>query len=146
MARLALAALAVFLPSVALATPETVLAEAGAACSAEGGGVFASEGAVREIDLNADGTLDTVVDQALFTCSTANFLFAGTGGSEVHFFVNGTQTVRLAQGWDTADWSGLPLVLVSLDGFECGGAAPEPCVETLTWGDGGFRSVRPMAE
>jgi hypothetical protein len=141
-----LAAIALCAPTVALATPETILAEAAAACTEQDGGTFGSEGAVREVDLNGDGTLDTVVDEALFTCTTAASLYGGSGGSMVHFLVGEVEETRLAQGWDTADWSGLPLVLVALHGTECGGVGSDPCVEAMVWRDGRFHSVRPQAE
>ena len=58
-----------------------------------------TEGAVKEVDLTGDGKPDTVVDEALFKCSTAASLFnGGTGGSMVHFLADGSETARLVQG------------------------------------------------
>lgn len=143
----ALAFAATLFPLAALADVDTLLADGAKACAAQDGGTFASEGAVKEIDLTGDGKADTVVDEAFFTCSTSASLFnGGTGGSIVHFLVDGNETSRLVQGWDTAQWAGATLILLSLHGSECGVAGVDPCFETMTWGANSFVSVRPKAE
>ena len=144
-----LAALAIataFLPTLAAADVETILADAAKACTEQDNGTFTSEGAVKEVDLTGDGTADTVVDEALFQCSTAASLYGGSGGSMVHFIANGSETTRLVQGWDTANWAGSTLVLLALHGSECGGAGVDPCFEAMTWGANSFVSVRPKQE
>ena len=84
--RLAALALATaLLPTLAAADVETILADAAKACAEQDNGTFTSEGAVKEVDLTGDGTADTVVDEALFQCSTAASLYGGTGGSMVPF-------------------------------------------------------------
>jgi nitrous oxidase accessory protein NosD len=143
----ALTLAALVLPVAALANVDTILADAAKSCAEMESGVFASEGAVKEIDLTGDGTPDTVVDEALFTCSTSASLFnGGTGGSMVHFIVGDAETSYLVKGYDTADWGGRRIVLMSLHGTECNATGAEACFEALTWGGQGFLSVRPRPE
>jgi len=71
------------LPAAAFADADAILADAAKACAEQDNGVFASEGAVRQIDMTGDGTEDTIVDEALFTCTTAASLYAGSGGSMI---------------------------------------------------------------
>lgn len=143
----ALAFAATFFPLAALADVDAILAEGAKACAEQDGGTFASEGAVKDVDLTGDGKADTVVDEALFTCSTSASLFnGGTGGSMVHFIVDGSETSRLVQGWDTAQWAGATIILLALHGSECGVAGVDPCFEAMTWGANSFASVRPKPE
>ena len=79
-----IAAFACLLPATAFADADAILAAAAKDCAEMDGGVFASEGAVRQIDMTGDGTDDTIVDEALFTCSTAASLYGGSGGSIVN--------------------------------------------------------------
>ncbi len=143
MRRFALVLCATALPTLAAADVDGILAEAAQACTAQDNGTFTSDGAVKQIDLTGDGTPDTVVDEALFKCSTAESLYGGTGGSMVHFLVGEHETARLVQGWDTANWAGSTIILLSLHGGECGGAGVDACFEAMTWGANSFVSVRP---
>ena len=61
-----IAAFACLLPAVAFADADAILAEAAKACAEQDNGVFASDGAVRQIDMTGDGTEDTLVDEGLF--------------------------------------------------------------------------------
>ncbi len=147
MRHILLAAALALLPGLAHADVDTILAEATAACAAQDGGTLTTEGAVKEVDLTGDGKADTVVDEALFQCSTSASLFnGGTGGSMVHFLAEGSETARLVKGWDTANWNGNLLILLALHGGDCGGAGVDPCFEALTWGANSFVSVRPKQE
>ncbi|MCA3452470.1 MAG: hypothetical protein INF92_19325 [Rhodobacter sp.] len=138
-----IAVLACLLPLSALADPDTILADAAKACAGQDNGVFASEGAVRQIDMTGDGTEDTIVDEALFTCTTAASLYAGSGGSMIHVFVNGTQSSFLVQGYETVRWADVLIVLLAVDGTACNTIAAAPCFEALTWVEDRFVSVRP---
>ena len=62
--------------------------------------------------MTGDGTDDTIVDEALFTCSTAASLYGGSGGSMIHVFANGTESSFLVQGYETARWADRLIVLL----------------------------------
>jgi hypothetical protein len=140
------AVFACLLPLAAHASPDTILAEAAKACAELDGGVFASEGAVRQIDLTGDGTDDTLVDEGLFTCSTGASLYGGSGGSVIHVFANGTESSFLVQGYETVRWADRLIVLLAVDGSSCNTISADPCFEALTWVEDRFVSVRPPAE
>ena len=140
------AVFACLLPLAAHASPDTILAEAAKACADLDGGVFASEGAVRQIDLTGDGTDDTLVDEGLFTCSTGASLYGGSGGSVIHVFANGTESSFLVQGYETVRWADRLIVLLAVDGSSCNTISADPCFEALTWVGDRFVSVRPPAE
>ena len=140
------AVFACLLPLAAHASPDTLLAEAAKACAELDGGVFASEGAVRQIDLTGDGTEDTLVDEGLFTCSTAASLYGGSGGSLIHVFANGTESSFLVQGYETVRWADRLIVLLAVDGSSCNTISADPCFEALTWVEDRFVSVRPPME
>lgn len=146
MRHLAIAALACLVPVAAMADPDAILAEAAKACAEQDNGVFASEGAVRQIDMTGDGTEDTIVDEALFTCTTAASLYSGSGGSMIHIFANGTESSFLVQGYETVRWADVLIVLLAVDGTACNTIAANPCFEALTWVEDGFLSVRPAEE
>lgn len=143
--RLALLVLAAAaFPTLAAADVDSILAEGAKACAAQDNGTFTSDGAVKAVDLTGDGKPDTVVDENFFKCSTSASLFnGGTGGSMVHFIVDGAEQSFLVKDWDTANWEGATLILLALHGGECGGAGVDPCFEALTWGANSFVSVRP---
>ena len=140
MHRLTLALAAALLPTFAAADAKSVLAAGEKLCTAQNGS-FGSDGAVKPVDLTGDGKPDTVVDEALFTCSTAKDLFGGPQGATVHFIADGGETARRVLGWDTAKWNNVMVVLLSLPGSACGGGDAQPCVEALTWGGSGFLGV-----
>ncbi|MCA3457743.1 MAG: hypothetical protein IOC92_03890 [Rhodobacter sp.] len=131
------------LPAAAFADADAILADAAKACAEQDNGVFASEGAVRQIDMTGDGTEDTIVDEALFTCTTAASLYAGSGGSMIHVFVNGAQSSFLVQGYETVRWADVLIVLLAVDGSSCNTISANPCFEALTWVEDRFVSVRP---
>jgi hypothetical protein len=141
-----IAAFACLLPAAAFADADAILAEAAKACAEQDNGVFASEGAVRQIDMTGDGTPDTVVDEALFTCTTAASLYGGSGGSMIHIFANGTESSFLVQGYETARWADRLIVLLAVDGSACNTISANPCFEALTWVEDRFVSVRRPVE
>lgn len=131
------------LPTLAFADVDTILAEAAKLCSEQDNGVFASDGAVREIDLTGDAKPDTLVDEGLFTCTTAASLYGGSGGSMIHILANDTQSSHLVQGYETTTWAGSLIVLLAMHGSNCNATGVLPCFEALTWGENSFLSVRP---
>ncbi len=141
-----IAAFACLLPMAAFADADAILAAAAQDCAEMDGGVFASEGAVRQIDMTGDGTDDTIVDEALFTCSTAASLYGGSGGSMIHVFANGTESSFLVEGYETVRWADRLIVLLAVDGSSCNTISANPCFEALTWFEDRFVSVRPPAE
>jgi hypothetical protein len=96
--------------------------------------------------MTGDGTEDTIVDEALFTCTTAASLYAGSGGSMIHVFVNGTQSSFLVQGYETVRWGDNLIVLLALGGTDCNTINANPCFEALTWVEDRFVTVRPAVE
>lgn len=146
MRHLVFAAIAGLAPTLALADADAILAEGAKLCAAENNGTFGSDGAVRNMDLTGDETLETVVDEGRFTCSTAADLFNPEGVSKIHLLVNGTETVIPVRGWDTANWSGNMLILLQLSGTECEAAADAPCFATVVWGGESFHSIRDLTQ
>jgi len=134
------------LPAPALASVDTILAEAAAMCTEQDNGVFSSEGAVRSLDLTGDGQPDTLVDQLLFTCSTAASLYGGSGGSMINVFVGEVQSDFLVQGYEILNWADRTILLLALHGTNCNGIGAAPCFEALVWNGDRFMSVRAPAE
>lgn len=145
--------LAVFLcllaaPAVAEDTVAAILSEAKADCASIDNGVFdAPAGTVTEVDLTGDGKPDQVVDAAKFNCSTSASYWGGTGGSQLSLVIGGKRMDYLAQDWKVVVWNEAPMLLLFLNGGECGGAGADPCVEALVWSAyrEAFMSVRPGA-
>jgi hypothetical protein len=146
MRHILLAALVCLLPAAAFADADAILAAAAQDCAEMDNGVFASEGAVRQIDMTGDGTEDTIVDEGLFTCTTAASLYAGSGGSVIHIFANGTESSFLVQGYETVRWADRLIVLLAVDGSSCNTISADPCFEALTWVEDRFVSVRLATE
>ena len=144
MRHILIAALVCLLPAAAFADADAILAAAAKDCAEMDNGVFASEGAVRQIDMTGDGAEDTIVDEGLFTCTTAASLYAGSGGSMIHIFANGTESSFLVQGYETVRWAGRLIVLLAVDGSSCNTISANPCFEALTWVEDRFVSVRPQ--
>lgn len=130
------------LPVPALASVDTILSEAAAMCTEQDNGVFSSEGAVLSLDVTGDGQPDTVVDEVLFTCSTAASLYGGSGGSMIHVFVGDVQSDFLVQGYEVLNWGGRSILLLALHGTSCNGIGADPCFEALVWNTDRFMTVR----
>lgn len=126
----------------------TILDEAKADCANLDGGAFETpEGTVIRVDLTGDGIVEFIVDASKFTCSTSASYWGGTGGSQLSVVVGGKRLAYFAQAWKVIEWNKAPVLLLWLNGGECGGAGADPCVETLVWNDynHAFMSVRPTA-
>jgi hypothetical protein len=134
------------LPFPALASVETILADGAAMCAEQDNGLFSSEGAVRSLDVTGDGQPETLVDTALFTCTTAASLFGGSGGSMIHVIVGDVQSDYLVQGYELLNWGGRTILLLALHGTNCNGIGADPCFEALVWNGDRFMSVRAPAE
>jgi hypothetical protein len=134
------------LPLPALASVDTILAEAAALCAEQDNGVFASDGAVRSLDVTGDGQPDTLVDELLFTCTTAASLYGGSGGSMIHVFVGDVQSDFLVQGYEVLTWAGRTILLLAVHGSSCNSIGADPCFEALVWNGERFLSVRTPVE
>ncbi|SLN46172.1 hypothetical protein PSA7680_02360 [Pseudoruegeria aquimaris] len=124
---------------------EIVEARAADCASFENGELTLERGAVRRVDLNGDGTLDTVLDEGYLSCSSAASLFCGTGGCMVNFLVGDTVETRLAKGWQAVLFAPFTVVLAQVHGSECGGTNVNTCVEALVWDEErkAFNTVAP---
>ena len=103
-------------------------------------------------DLDGDGAAgawggpdDVVVDFNDILCSRAMSLWAGTGGSPVHFVLDGTE----AAAWFGFDWevermgAHLPaVILLARHGSACDGAGAAPCVQAMVASEGVFWTLR----
>ena len=113
------------------------------ACADLDGGEFAAEeDAVTRIDLDGDGNLDTLVDEAKFACSTSATLFTPTGGAQLHSIVGDGHDVWMAQAWRLVDWGEHTVLLLAEHGSRCGGYGYQPCFEAIAWSDDGAMTVR----
>lgn len=146
MRRLLIALCLTLLPVPALASVDTILSEAAAMCTDQEKGVFSSEGAVRSLDVTGDGQPDTLVDELLFTCTTAASLYGGSGGSMIHVIVGDVQSDFLVQGYEVLNWAGRTILLLAVHGSSCNSIGADPCFEALVWNGERFLSVRPPAE
>lgn len=97
-----------------------------------------------ELDLDLDGQWDDlVIDQGRIFCTRAMTLWAGTGGSPIHFVVDGTHHVSVfGRGWDIVRMGPYhpTVILVSRHGSVCGGAGVTPCVQALVYDGEAFRT------
>ncbi|MDB5666691.1 hypothetical protein [Cypionkella sp.] len=127
---------------------KAILDEAKADCASLDGGVFeAPEGTVARVDLTGDGIVEFIVDASKFVCSTSASYWGGTGGSQLSLVIDGKRMDYFAQEWKVVAWNEAPVLLLWLNGGECGGAGADPCIEALVWSDfnKAFMSVRPDA-
>ena len=119
------------------------------ACAAEEGALElygTEERAFVETDLDADGALDDlVIDMGQIVCSRALTLWAGTGGSPIHFVLDGT----VAASWSGHLWEVERLgatygavILIARHGTACDGAGVDPCVQAIVAHEGRFFTVR----
>jgi hypothetical protein len=133
-------------PIPALASVETILSDAAAMCTEQDNGVFSSAGAVRSLDVTGDGQPETLVDELLFTCSTAASLYGGSGGSMIHVIVGDVQSDFLVQGYELLTWAGRTILLLAVHGSSCSSIGADPCFEALVWNGERFLSVRGPVE
>ena len=105
-------------------------------CSAfEGGELTMEDGALRQVDLSGDGTLDWVLDTSHITCSTMHSMTCGTGGCSLYLSVGDTITKRLSKGWQTIEFGPIRAVLLQIHGANCGGTNLNYCLEAMVWDD-----------
>jgi hypothetical protein len=101
-----------------------------------------------EVDLDGDGERnDLVLDMGQVFCNYAMTLWAGTGGSPIHFIINGTSS----QSWSGHKWDIERLgpyyptvILIARHGSICDGAGAQPCVQAIVYDpdDKQFMTVR----
>ena len=104
------------------------------ACSDFENGQFALEfGAVNRVDLDGDIQRDWVLDEAGFACSSAVSLYCGTGGCMSHFLIEDRVFSLLNQGWDMANIGSFRVLLADVNGSQCGGINPTPCITASAW-------------
>lgn len=145
MIRLA-ALLAVLAAPAAAQSVEAVLAQAKSDCASIDNGAFtAPPEAVIPVDVTGDGKPESMIDSGFFQCSTSASYWGGTGGNWLSLIVEGQQINFLAQGWQVVSWNQMPVLMLWLNGAECGGAGADPCVEAMVWSDyaKAFMTVRP---
>ena len=115
---------------------EAVLAQAKSDCASMDNGVFAAPPAATvQVDVTGDGKPETMVDSSQFQCSTSASYWGGSGGNWLALIVEGQQIDFLAQGWQVVTWNKVPVLMLWLGGFECGGFGVDPCVEALVWSE-----------
>jgi hypothetical protein len=66
-----------------------------------GGDFTAAPDAIKQADLNGDGTPDWVVDSGFFRCSDSYDTYCGTRGCSVDTLIDGTRGALLLHSWDT---------------------------------------------
>ncbi|MXU64125.1 hypothetical protein [Oceanomicrobium pacificus] len=123
-----------------------ILGEAEAACTSFENGTFDAGDAVTMVDLDGDGTEDTIVDESRFACSSAASLYCGTGGCMVHALVGGTEGKWLAKGWKVVEWGEDRILLFAIHGANCGGTNLRRCYEAVVWNGEAFSTVAPKVE
>lgn len=132
-------------PGLAADPGATIISKARGACEGYENGVFDQGEAVSKIDLTGDGTLDTVIDESDFSCSSSKSLYCGTGGCMLHAIVDDEVWSFQAEGWRMMDWDGRPILLIARDGGWCGGAGAQVCYEAVVWSHGKMLTVMPQA-
>ncbi|MCE4556693.1 hypothetical protein [Pelomonas cellulosilytica] len=114
-----------------------------AVCRAAGGQPGASPGLVLSADLNGDGRVDHVIDEAAFDCEGAASLFTGAGGGHMQVFVtaaDGNAALAFEHGADGLRVEGGALWL-AVGGPLCGQqvtdnmshSAMQACWRPLQW-------------
>ena len=123
-----------------------VIAEARKACEGFENGKFDAGDAVRQVDLDGDGAMDTVVDESKFSCSSAASMYCGTGGCMLHTIVGDKKNSFQAEGWRMTDWDGRPILLLARDGGWCGGAGSQLCFQAIYWSMGDMLTMGDKGE
>ena len=133
--------------TVAMADPvQTILNDASAFCASYENGVFDAGDAVQSVDLDGDGTPDSIVDESRFSCSSMASAYCGSGGCMVHAVIGDRSWDFQSEGWRMLDWNGRPILLIARDGGWCGGAGSQLCFEAVTWSSGEMLTVMPPAD
>ena len=128
------------LPAHGSQTANKIIDTARNACTLEKGQFNAAQTAVTNVDLNADGKLDEIIDEGKFSCSTASSLYCGTGGCMLHLIVGDRDYRLLSQTWTQADLGKTKIVITAVHWSECN--YKSPCVRVVFWRDGKFRTLK----
>lgn len=142
----AIAYAATALPAHSAGLADYVVAEARKVCEGFGNGKFDAGDAVQQVDLDADGALDTVIDESKFSCSSAASLYCGSGGCMLHTVVGDKKNSFQAEGWRMIDWDGRPILLLARDGGWCGGAGAQLCFQAIYWSMGDMLTMGDKGE
>jgi len=127
-------------PASASETVNRVIEAAKKSCALEKGQFSAPELSTVNVDLNADGKPDEIIDESKFTCSTSSSLYCGTGGCMLHLIVDGKDYKHLAKEWTIAQLGEAKILIIGIHWSECN--YKNPCLRASTWRDGRFRSLK----
>ena len=127
-------------PANASETANRVIEAAKKSCALQKGQFTAPEISTTNVDLNADGKPDEIIDESKFACSTSSSLYCGTGGCMLHLIVDGKDYKRLAKEWVIAQLGGAKIFIIGIHWSEC--SYKSPCLRAITWRDGRFRSLK----
>ena len=106
----------------------------------ENGNLKVTDMAIARVDLNGDGHPDEIVDSCKLSCSTAPGLFQWPGGCLVSAVVDNKVSEFVAKDWKVVGWGSQPVLLLSINGAECGNSKLATCIRSLVWSDGQFHS------
>jgi hypothetical protein len=120
-----------------------IITEARSFCESFDDGRFSEGDAATEIDLDGDGTLDRVVDESKFSCTSMASAFCGSGGCALHAVIGDRSWRFQAEGWRMMEWDDRPILMIARDGVWCGGAGAQLCFEAVVWSDGEMLTVMP---
>lgn len=121
-------------------TANRVIEIAKKSCSFEKGQFTMPELSKTNVDLNADGKPDEIIDESKFYCSTASSLYCGTGGCMLHLIVDGKDYKHLAKEWAIAELGAAKVLIIGVHWSECN--YKNPCIRAITWRNGKFRSLK----
>lgn len=127
-------------PAKASETANKVIEAAKKSCALQKGQFSAPEISTANVDLNADGKPDEIIDESKFTCSTAPLLYCGTGGCMLHLIVDGKDYKRLAKEWVMVELGTTKILIIGIHWSECN--YKNPCIRAVAWYEGRFRSLR----
>jgi hypothetical protein len=127
-------------PANASETANRVIEAAKKSCALQKGQFTAPEISTTNVDLNADGKPDEIIDESKFACSTSSSLYCGTGGCMLHLIVDGKDYKRLAKEWVIAQLGEAKIFIIGIHWSEC--SYKSPCLRAITWRDGRFRSLK----
>ncbi len=102
-------------------------------------------GALTFVTLDPDDEAkdDVILDFNHVLCSLNYSLWHGTGGSIIHVVRNGETSASWTGGrWRLSEFDGTPLLLIGRHGGNCDGYGAQPCVQAISFYEGGFSTVR----
>jgi len=127
-------------PANASETANRVIEAAKKSCALQKGQFTAPEISTTNVDLNADGKPDEIIDESKFACSTSSSLYCGTGGCMLHLIVDGKDYKRLAKEWVMVELGTTKILIIGIHWSECN--YKNPCIRAVAWYEGRFRSLR----